>query len=260
MREMFLGSASSSSSDLGRQAMFHPQSPERTSFPPVGPSASSSPLVVRRRPRLLQVLFERVCTAVPLSLALEALRHTASTTGRTGLAVGVIGRRGLRGGIQAVAARCDDVWRYVLALRSSDLFLFLVSLQRRAVKGAAVTYGYFSDVTTRRWTEAAVAVESGKKSASIAIHYLAGTASYKNGRRSSDPSASRSGMGQADLLRRLDRINRTCTVVSYEERDETLTRNAKRRVMKMMHYQVSLKPFVAKVKAARGASARRGGR
>ena len=134
--------------------------------------------------------------------------------------------------------QCSAAWSYILSLQSSDLYLFLVSLQKRALRATAVTYGYISDATTRRWTEASAAVEEGKKSASIAIHYLAGTAEYKSGRSA---AAASSGGGQADLLRRLDRINKTCKVVSYEERDETLTRNAKRRVMKMMHYQVSLK-------------------
>jgi hypothetical protein len=50
------------------------------------------------------------------------------------------------------------------------------------------------------------------------------------------------------LLKKLSTINDAAQVVAYSERDEEgLTRHAKRRVQKMMHYDVNLKPFVATV-------------
>ena len=52
-------------------------------------------------------------------------------------------------------------------------------------------------------------------------------------------------------MRRLDRINKTSKVVEYREKDEVITRNAKKRVQRMMHYHVSLKPFVATVETGR---------
>jgi len=53
------------------------------------------------------------------------------------------------------------------------------------------------------------------------------------------------------IMRRLDRINKTSKVVEYREKDEVITRNAKKRVQRMMHYHVSLKPFVATVETGR---------
>ena len=52
------------------------------------------------------------------------------------------------------------------------------------------------------------------------------------------------------LLQKLSQLNAAGQVISYMEReDEALTRHAKKRVQRMMHYEVSLKPFVATVVA-----------
>eukprot|EP00591_Stephanopyxis_turris_P012079 CAMPEP_0195526846 /NCGR_PEP_ID=MMETSP0794_2-20130614/28154_1 /TAXON_ID=515487 /ORGANISM="Stephanopyxis turris, Strain CCMP 815" /LENGTH=611 /DNA_ID=CAMNT_0040657631 /DNA_START=9 /DNA_END=1844 /DNA_ORIENTATION=- len=50
------------------------------------------------------------------------------------------------------------------------------------------------------------------------------------------------------LLKRLNKIDCTSRVISYHEHEnEGLTQHAKQRVQRMMHYEVSLKPFVATV-------------
>ena len=50
------------------------------------------------------------------------------------------------------------------------------------------------------------------------------------------------------LYRKLSKIDTTSKVISYLEReDEALTQHAKKRVQRMMHYHVSLRPFVATV-------------
>jgi hypothetical protein len=50
------------------------------------------------------------------------------------------------------------------------------------------------------------------------------------------------------LIDKLSTINAAAHVIAYREReDEALTRHAKKRVQRMMHYDVSLRPFVATV-------------
>ena len=52
------------------------------------------------------------------------------------------------------------------------------------------------------------------------------------------------------IIRKLNRYDPTAKVISYMEReDDSLTENVKKRVQKMMHYQVPLRPFVATVMA-----------
>lgn len=51
-----------------------------------------------------------------------------------------------------------------------------------------------------------------------------------------------------ELIEKLSQINAAAHVISYREReDEVLTKHAKKRVQRMMHYDVSLRPFVATV-------------
>lgn len=51
-----------------------------------------------------------------------------------------------------------------------------------------------------------------------------------------------------ELIEKLSQINSAAHVISYREReDEVLTKHAKKRVQRMMHYDVSLRPFVATV-------------
>eukprot|EP00536_Pseudo-nitzschia_multiseries_P003036 jgi/Psemu1/63953/estExt_Genemark1.C_430050 len=55
----------------------------------------------------------------------------------------------------------------------------------------------------------------------------------------------------AKLMRKLNNLNSAAPVVSYTELDDNnggLSRHAKSRVQRMMHYDVSLRPFVATVK------------
>lgn len=55
----------------------------------------------------------------------------------------------------------------------------------------------------------------------------------------------------AKLLKKLSSLNSTAPVISYTELDDNnggLSRHAKNKVQKMMHYDVSLRPFVATVK------------
>lgn len=50
------------------------------------------------------------------------------------------------------------------------------------------------------------------------------------------------------LLRKLSTINDAAQVVAYSEREEeVLTRHAKKRMQRMMHYEINLRPFVATV-------------
>jgi hypothetical protein len=52
----------------------------------------------------------------------------------------------------------------------------------------------------------------------------------------------------SQLIRKLSDINDAAELVAYSEREnDGLTRNAKKRVQKMMHYEVSLRPFTATV-------------
>lgn len=56
------------------------------------------------------------------------------------------------------------------------------------------------------------------------------------------------GLCIIQLLRKLSTINDAAQVIAYREREEeVLTRHAKKRMQRMMHYEVNLRPFLATV-------------
>ena len=76
------------------------------------------------------------------------------------------------------------------------------------------------------------------------------TGSQGNLRRARSPAKTKK-MSNQKLLRKLNSLNSAAPVVSYTElgdNDGGLSRHAKSRVQRMMHYDVSLRPFVATVK------------
>ncbi|GMH82570.1 hypothetical protein TrVE_jg5078 [Triparma verrucosa] len=230
-------------------------SPERTSFPSEAAPGGPSAIQIRDRGTLVKKVMGRVLNKVPLSLALELFSHLSVTSLRTGTAVYTISKDTVKAGLAMVAHSVRRIWAYICSLELKDLLRVFNTFKD-------LTFGYVSKIATQRWNDATYAVEEGKKSASIAIHYLAGTAEYGD-KKGKGASRRGSGGGQGmegqrineALLRRLDRINKTSKVVSYCEREEVITRNAKKRVQRMMHYSVSLKPFVATVEAGNKAMA-----
>ncbi|GMH76444.1 hypothetical protein TL16_g07085 [Triparma laevis f. inornata] len=245
--------------ERGMQQLFLPEepqtnspslSPERTSFPSeIDPGSAQTTLQIQQRGTLVKKVMGRVLNKVPLSLALELFSHFSVTSLKTGSAVYTISKDTVKAGLAMVAHSVRRIWAYICSLSLQDLLRVLNTFKD-------ATFGYVTKIASQRWNDATYAVEEGKKSASIAIHYLAGTAEYGD-KKGKGASRRGSGGGQGmegqrineALLRRLDRINKTSKVVSYCEREEVITRNAKKRVQRMMHYSVSLKPFVATVEA-----------
>lgn len=100
------------------------------------------------------------------------------------------------------------------------------------------------------------------QSASAAIHLIREQASHGLSTRANGQYSSRSSLfggfcGRSEskrninekLIRKLSKIDSTSRVVSYMEweEDKVLSQKAKAKVQRMMHYEVSLRPFIATV-------------
>jgi len=164
---------------------------------------------------LLRNVIIRLTSSIPLSLLLQLVNqvsHTSYLTTRAGV---VITGKLIKHTIVTLLNAATDILNYLSTLRLKDL----INLLRR-IKGKTVDYvvAPIRSVVQKRYTEALEAVDSGKKSASIAIHYLAGTAEYRaadmNGqgsRRRGSHNGQHHGTSEA-MLRRLDKINKTSKV------------------------------------------------
>jgi len=192
----------------------------------------------------------KILQNIPLSVLLELSEGAFDTCINTSVAIYNITTSSIHTGLSMIFSLIQSAWEKIVNFRPWSVVDAIFELQRRAMG---------------RTSEALATVASGVdhtcQSASAAIHYLTGNSSHglsiRNGHHSSRSSIfGNMGFGRTDsnrnvnekLLRKLSKIDATSRVVSYMEwEDQVLSQQARARVQRMMHYEVSLRPFVATV-------------
>jgi hypothetical protein len=238
---------------------------QREPDPETSVEPSAKELVVRRpsrrrskdRLRLVWIVHQFIdCVFhnVPLSVLLDVVDAFGCVSVETSVASFRITLSVVNGSISALIYTTRVCWDAVTNFNPFLLLEALISLQFNAMgKTSEVLVSGIQSVTT--------GVESAS---SIALHRLsAANLSLSNcaGSAASVGATLMRGAGVAGaagkddrvnrkLLRKMSSINDAARVVSYRERpDDTggLTRQAMSRTRRMMHYSVSLRPFVATV-------------
>lgn len=163
-----------------------------------------------QQPNILQFALKSLLQNVPLSVLihlLDVVRETVLDTTFSGVTLTV---DSINGFIEAVVHLLNRVWSMLTNLHFSSA----------------------SDV----FASGIQSVATGIPSARNRDHYMADTTFL------GDVAANR------ELIEKLSQINSAAQVISYREcEDEALTKHAKKRVQRMMHYDVSLRPFFATV-------------
>jgi hypothetical protein len=203
---------------------------------------------------IVHQLIDCIFHNVPLSVLLDVVDAFGCVSVDTSLASFRITLSVVNGSISALVYTSRVCWDAVTNFNPFLLLEALISLQFNAMgKTSEVLVSGIQSVTT--------GVESAS---SIALHRLsAANLSLSNcaGSAASVGATFMRGAGVAGvagkddrvnrkLLRKMSSINDAARVVSYRERpDDTggLTRQAMSRTRRMMHYSVSLRPFVATV-------------
>lgn len=135
-----------------------------------------------------------------------------------------------------------NAWDGVTSLNPLGFPLYIIGLTSEVVLGiqsVATEVGSASSIALTRL--------SSKNLSPLSTCFVG---SQGNMRRARSPSKAKKKINQK-LLRKLNNLNSAAPVVSYTElgdSDGGLSRHAKSRVQRMMHYDVSLRPFVATVK------------
>lgn len=204
----------------------------------------------RKRPKkeipLLFVhdLVDFIFQNVPLSVLLDVLEGLGAITLDTTYASFQISINTINGTISALGHILRVVWDAITNFNPFALLEAIVSLQFNAM-------GRTSEVLVSGIQSVATGVESAS---SLALHRLsAANLSLSVNSNTSVGGATRRGSHAFNrkLLKKISAINDAAPVVSYtESADDTggLTRHAMTRTRRMMHYSVSLRPFVATVK------------
>ncbi|GKY95539.1 hypothetical protein MPSEU_000515500 [Mayamaea pseudoterrestris] len=206
-----------------------------------------------RKQRFLHEAVDFIFNNVPLSVFLDAVDSIGSIALDTTFACFTLVGASVNGIMSALVHFIHLVWDTATSIVSNPFKLLemIISLQFNAM-------GKTSEVLVSGIQSVATGVESAS---SIALHKLsAANLSTKGGSASSmglDRSGNiRRGRGSLNnelnrkLLRKMSSINDAARVVRYTEtKDDTggLTRHAISRTRRMMHYSVSLRPFVATV-------------
>ena len=170
-----------------------------------------------QQPNLLHFLIKSVLQNVPLSVFIHLLDAVRETAFGTATAVFEISLDSITSLVDAVVHLLHRIWKMITNLQFSTA----------------------SEVFASGIQSVATGVPSALNRLSR-DHY---------GTRVMDMT---SGIGDVaanrELIEKLSQINAAAHVISYREReDEALTKSAKKRVQKMMHYEVSLRPFIATV-------------
>ena len=190
---------------------------------------------------IIGMVCKKVMENVPLSILLKLSEGTANIGIRTCVAVYKISSSMIRAGYSFVLWCLERIWREIVNFHPWTMVEIFFNMQKRAMG---------------KTTEAC-------QSASAAIHMIAGHASNglstRNGHFSSRSSIFSSFRNRPDpgrninekLLRKLNSVDAASRVVAYMEWDDSvLSQHVRAKVQRMMHYDVSLRPFVATVSVA----------
>jgi hypothetical protein len=209
---------------------------------------------------LIHEMIDWVFRSVPVSVVLDVLEAAGITIIDTTGASFTITISTLQHTISALAQLICNVWDTITYCVTNPFQVLeaIVSLQFNAmgktsevlasgIQSVATGVGSASNMALYRLSATANMTSSSTASLAGHFHRMSKSATGNN-----IPSGdSKGGVFNKRLLQKLSAINNAALVVNYREsEDDTcgLTRHAVSRTRRMMHYSVSLRPFVATVK------------
>lgn len=196
----------------------------------------------------LDAFLNHIFNNVPLSVALDVLGGFREVSLDTSFAALKISSMTIQGIVNALLRLVGDIWHGVTHFNPLKFVEAIISRPFNAM-------GKTTEVVVSGIQSVATGVGSAS---SLAFHRLsAKTGSSSN--LASQGALFRSRLGSPKvnkkLIRKLSTMHSAASVIRYEEiADDTggLSKRMKSRVQRMMHYDVSLRPFVATVKLPYG--------
>lgn len=230
----------------------------------VEPASTSSVITNRKRKRpgmtnplslrskIVHELVDWIFHSVPVSVLLDVLEATGVTVIETAGACGKVTLISLQLAIAALGNMICAVWDTVAHCVTNPFQVLeaIISLQFNAMgKTSEVLVSGIQSVATGMGSASSLALYRLSATANMSSSASStGNVNRKNAR--SIAGEDKSGVLKKRLLHKLSIINDAALVVEYREREDDtcgLTRHAVSRTRRMMHYSVSLRPFVATV-------------
>ena len=202
-----------------------------------------------KRSEVISALVNHILGNVPLSVALDILDAYKEITLDTTFAVVTISGRTVSHIIHRIFRVIGAIWDGIISFNPVELVQAIILHPFNAMgKTTEVVVSGIQSVATGVGSASSLALHrlSSKANIGSSSSSLYGTQSAL---RRSRPSVN--NVLNQKLLKKLSTINSAAPVIKYEEKaDNTggLSRHAKSRMQRMMHYDVSLRPFIATVK------------
>jgi hypothetical protein len=201
--------------------------------------------VTKRRKNEVWILsiVDHILNNVPISVLMDILEVTTELWLDSSYAVVRISINTIHGCFKALFEFLMSAWDTITHMNPLTLFHIIISKPFNA-------FGKTTEAFVSGIQSVATGVGSASSMALRNLSTKATPASY----REATSRRSRSSPGKSlnkKLLKKLSSLNSAASVISYTEiADDTggLSRHAKRRVHRMMHYEINLRPFVATVK------------
>ena len=219
-------------------------------------------VVMDLRQMLIHEMIDWIFRSVPISVVLDVCDAAGMTVVDTTGASLKITVTTLQQTISALAHVVGTVWDTVTHCVTNPFQVLeaIISLQFNAmgktsevlasgIQSVATGVGSASNMALYRLSATANMTSSSTASLAGHFHRMSQSATGQSNIPSGD--SSKGGVFNQRLLQKLSAINNAALVVNYQEsEDDTcgLTRHAVSRTRRMMHYSVSLRPFVATVK------------
>jgi hypothetical protein len=207
----------------------------------------------RRRQRydrivIIHFLVDQVMNNVPLSVFLDILEGFRETSLDTSFAAVRVTNVTIHRIVNALVNLVGSLWDHLVHFNPFELLHVIVSRPFNAMgKTTEVVVSGIQSVATGVGSASSLALHRlSTKTAGSSSSTMLGQQNSLRRVRSREKN-----VFNTKLLRKLSSLNSAASVVSYTEiKDDTggLSRHAKSRVQRMMHYEVSLRPFVATVK------------
>jgi hypothetical protein len=201
----------------------------------------------RRKQEQILSLVDHILKNVPVSVLLDVLESLSELSLDTSFSMLRISGNTINGIVNAVVGSLVTVGDTIVHFNPISLIHIIVSRPFNAM-------GKTTEVVVSGIQSVATGVGSAS---SMAFRNLSAKATpASNFGRQGTLRRSRSSPGKSmneKLLKKLCTINSAASVISYtESADDTgaLSRLAKSRVQRMMHYEINLRPFVATVKVS----------
>eukprot|EP00804_Cyclotella_cryptica_P005690 CCRYP_000051-RA/>CCRYP_000051-RA protein AED:0.08 eAED:0.12 QI:0/1/0.5/1/1/1/2/176/995 len=208
----------------------------------------------RQKSKLLRVLLTKLLDTIPISVLLDLLESTLDLSIETLLAMGNLTTITFTNLLTLLS---DTLFHILSALSSINVFELVLSAHRSVNKTGEVLASGLHSVATGVGSASNAALEKlSRQGLALAGAGLSrgggGGMILRGGMMSGGKGGVEENPLESKLFRRLHKMDHVSKLVAYSERmgEEAFGRAQKKRAQRMMHYNVSFRPFTATIQPA----------